>query len=523
LAIASIIAAAMVILSGHSHSSPNSVFSDNANASNSIQYYGPFDIKHNLGQFIPEFITHPVRSLRNNADDKLQRRMEQFEYDLALLQKRSDLDAQSIAHLQSILPDQIAVKRNKAGKLEIPAEFWYALESKMRTEGSGYGGSSKDSSSTDISQLRQLETLMDMSGLWEKYLLKHRHILDSMTSEQVSKEFSRNIKEFSESSAVVSREEFVEMFQSYWRATQKEIKVEMKRLSKGLEPTDLLQRQIHDISLDVFKKQVYQSQLHGAAKAFLNIDLAMTFQRVNHFSQSTDAIIDPRLTSPNYLPPALNRGPVIRKLSSWFYRTIPRPNPAEVALQKWDEHGDCWCSPAVDDNGFGPSLGVIMGNYIIPDHVVIEHVPRTGSLEPNSAPREMEMFAMIEDEKAYYDLKHYAEYQFKERNPEGEKTPFGFVRIAKWTFDAKSVDNLQAFLPQVNMGDAQFEGRAFTNRIIIRSKNNWSDSEDGEGYVNHTCLYRVRVTGDIVNNASAVELPVEASGNDATMDDDAVI
>ena len=191
----------------------------------------------------------------------------------------------------------------------------------------------------------------------------------------------------------------------------------------------------------------------------------------------------------------MDRNPVIKGLSWLLFKPIPTPNPPEIALQRWEEHGDCWCSPSKDADGFGPSLAVIMHNYIYPDQIVVEHIPSTGSLEPGSAPKEMELLALIEDEETYHTVKRRSEYVFQEEKPEVEQHPFGFVRIATWTYDAHSLNDIQSFPPQIDL--STFKGPSHTNRLIVRSKNNW-----GGDTVGFTCLYRVRVNGEIVSKGS---------------------
>ncbi len=74
---------------------------------------------------------------------------------------------------------------------------------------------------------------------------------------------------------------------------------------------------------------------------------------------------------------------------------------------------------------------------------------------------------------------------------EGETTlPYKYVRIASWTFNIES-HSVQAFTVQVDM-------RSFgadTSHLVVRAKNNWGGDD-----VPYTCLYRIRVHGDIVPN-----------------------
>jgi hypothetical protein len=64
----------------------------------------------------------------------------------------------------------------------------------------------------------------------------------------------------------------------------------------------------------------------------------------------------------------------------------------------------------------------------------------------------------------------------------------GYVRIATWTYNLESSDNIQAFPVQLDMKDLS----THTDKLIVRALNNW-----GDGKVDYTCLYRVRVHGEI--------------------------
>jgi len=66
--------------------------------------------------------------------------------------------------------------------------------------------------------------------------------------------------------------------------------------------------------------------------------------------------------------------------------------------------------------------------------------------------------------------------------------PYGWIRIATFTYDQESSQNVQSFPVQLDMKALG----ASTNKIIVRSKNNWGGEQVG-----YTCLYRVRLHGEI--------------------------
>ena len=167
--------------------------------------------------------------------------------------------------------------------------------------------------------------------------------------------------------------------------------------------------------------------------------------------------------------------------------SIPVPNSPDTALMKWEEHGDCWCSPSNAD-GFGPSLAVIMGSSIYPEQIVVEHIMSSASLEPGAAPKDMEILAWIPDSELFQAVSKMSDNIFNDDTVEPLRAD-NFVRIATFTYDIDAQENIQGFQTQLDMKALG----AHTNKIIVRSKNNWSD-----GHVDYTCLYRVRVHGDVV-------------------------
>jgi hypothetical protein len=433
--------------------------------------------------------------------------MKAAEYGIAYLKKRPDIDHSAISQLKKILPDEILVKKDKNGNLQITQEFWHALDAKMRAENAYLQHEfthkpSKGSSTPDIS-MAQVENLMENSKMWDRFLHINRAQINAWAGEEFDARFPKKLEDSINDGVIASKAHFVELLRQNWDDTQQEIRSEIRKIAKQLGGTihrvgkaeqdavGYTKEEIKSISTDVFRTLFSTAQLEAQAKANKNLNVAASSHRLNHFSQGTGAVVNPKLTSPNYLFPSMDRNFLIKGLSMVIWKPIPTPNPPEVALQKWEEHGDCWCSPSKDADGFGPSLAVIMSNQIYPDQIIIEHVPRSGSLEPGAAPRDMELLAYIEDQETYYTIKQQSDDIFQEEALVEEPQPFGFVRIATWTYDSYALSNIQSFPLQIDL--SAVEGPSHTNRLIVRSKNNW-----GGNTVGFTCLYRVRVNGEIV-------------------------
>lgn len=267
---------------------------------------------------------------------------------------------------------------------------------------------------------------------------------------------------------------------------------EMKRkLTHATQQISKLQHDFKDeskaIAYEVLKKFIPSGQIDALAASNLKSNLNYGLTRLNHFSKGTGAVIDPEYTSPQYVFPSMNVWFPKRTMRWLIGNSIPVPNSPDTALMKWEEHGDCWCSPSNAD-GFGPSLAVIMGSSIYPEQIVVEHIMSSASLEPGAAPKDMEILAWIPDSELFQAVSKMSDNIFNDDTVEPLRAD-NFVRIATFTYDIDAQENIQGFQTQLDMKALG----AHTNKIIVRSKNNWSD-----GHVDYTCLYRVRVHGDVV-------------------------
>jgi hypothetical protein len=129
-----------------------------------------------------------------------------------------------------------------------------------------------------------------------------------------------------------------------------------------------------------------------------------------------------------------------------------------------------------------------MASKVYPDQIVVEHISPSAALEPGAAPREMELLAYIAGMDTYNSLKAISDDIFGSDPHSGTQNAYGFVRIASFTYDLESDQNMQAFPVQLDMKALG----AYTNKIIVRSKSNW-----GAENVGYTCIYRIRLHGEI--------------------------
>lgn len=470
-----------------------------------IRWYGTLDLSHNLGQFVPYPLSHPLSVFKDGDIQDLEKRLTAAEYDIAHLKTRANVDGEAISILQEILPDTIVCQRDENGNLQIPDNFWHALRDKIRSDNalleerfarteSGTGLPKEEV--IDIAQ-KQAEEVINKSNAknWEKFLHTNRAQIKSWTGEEFDNQTANLRKD-----VLTSKSEFMTLIEQNWADTKQAILNEVGPQRKAL---DLLRVQISKlekkaiganreeiraIATDVSKNLIFSAQFAPLADAQVKSSAQRALLQVNHFSLGTGASINARTTSSNYISPSMEKLSLLSKaLIWWSHQPIPRPNPPASALTRWEEHGDCWCSPLNSDDGKFIDLGVLTSNKIYPEQVIVEHIPTTASLTPGAAPREMELWAFIQD-SATRDAVESLSTGFYEE----EKNADGMVKISTWTYDTESMENIQSFPLQLDL--TRYGPRAYSNNFMVRVKSNWGGSRIG-----YACLYRVRLNGKIVD------------------------
>ncbi|KAI9723997.1 MAG: hypothetical protein M1812_000715 [Candelaria pacifica] len=206
---------------------------------------------------------------------------------------------------------------------------------------------------------------------------------------------------------------------------------------------------------------------------------------VNFFATGLGGVVDPYYTSPTMYPPSTWKQDLANRV---FFLGRPNPNPPVAALEGWDDIGDCWCSA---HSKYGKAqLAVLMPRTIYPTQVTVEHIPATATLDIGAAPKEMELWAQIDDEDARGQITRSQDSDsddYQEPVP-GRALDPTFVRIASWQYDIHAASNVQTFPVSVDMKSFG----AGVRRVLIRAKSN-------DGTSDYTCLYRVRMHGELAD------------------------
>ncbi|KAI4145460.1 MAG: hypothetical protein LQ340_006279 [Diploschistes diacapsis] len=218
------------------------------------------------------------------------------------------------------------------------------------------------------------------------------------------------------------------------------------------------------------------------------VSAPVSARKINFFALGSGVIVDPFLTSPT----RYDKSPsVIDGMLSWLRGLPPAPFPPPfMALTAWDDMGDCWCAP---DSGGKSQLAITLQKWVVPQELVVEHIPMEATLDSGAAPKDIELWVQILDPDrreavARAALSHNITSPDIENQREIYSTSRSldrtWVRIGRWQYNLFSPDNVQVF--QVPVPLEHFG--APIQKLAIRTLSNW-------GKVDYVCLYRLKLHG----------------------------
>lgn len=229
--------------------------------------------------------------------------------------------------------------------------------------------------------------------------------------------------------------------------------------------------------------------------------------RTNFLSLGMGVIIDPHRTSPSS-----------RIKQSYYEKMFPgsmsrKPQPALTALTPWQDVGECWCSKP--RRGMS-QLSVLLQQRIVPEEVVVEHIPKGATIRPEVAPRDMELwvrFAIVDgaaDTPWHQGLAHLSRQStpliregfslhdtvietLKLAYPGQPESAFygdpllglSFYRVGQWTYDINRPHHVQTFGLDAVLDMPSLR----VDHVVIRAKTNWGADD--------TCFYRVKLHGHL--------------------------
>lgn len=221
--------------------------------------------------------------------------------------------------------------------------------------------------------------------------------------------------------------------------------------------------------------------------------------RPDHADYSAGAGIVPSLTSDTYELPSISWTRHIKRIFGHGGSAIGRP-PVN-ALHYETHSGHCW--PFAGASG---QLGVALVAPTYISDIVIDHVPREVSADMRSAPRQMELWGLIEGAENVEKIKEWRAQRAarqEEARIQAELTgqPYvedleptypsslpkspEFFRVANFTYNIHAPHHIQTFPVSQEVQDLGID----FGIVVLLVKNNW-------GHPDYTCLYRLRVYGE---------------------------
>lgn len=336
----------------------------------------------------------------------------------------------------------------------------------------------------------------------------------------VERAVSQRMKDLGFDDKIITREEFIEEIHHRSNQYAAQIRTEMdmiqERLGRALEiaekakesadvPPGMSRAEAKEMIDEVVQRSIGDAQLEAIAKgnikSYLDTELP---RRKNYFSTIRGALIDRALTSFSYgyadivteRDEAQTRG----WLSSWLnsdeknvFREGGKDSgvtfKAAMALEKWEEDGECWCAALGDADSLSATaiLSIMTADTVVPQHLVVEHIASSGSFDPDAMPRDIEVWIRAPTDKRRRILEHWsAQYWPEARRERGGLLPDrGFVKVGEFTYENAGKGERQVLRLSEDL--VQFDAQ--TRQVIVRAKTNY-------GAADHTCFYRLRLFGE---------------------------
>ncbi|KAI5295164.1 hypothetical protein KEM52_002178 [Ascosphaera acerosa] len=261
--------------------------------------------------------------------------------------------------------------------------------------------------------------------------------------------------------------------------------------------------------------------------------------RVNFLSPSLGTRVDRDMTSPTWAGRTGGGGGLLSRLRRAVASSErASPNGPETVLEAWHDAGDCWCSPMSQG---GTQIAFKLGKPIVPEEIIVEHVPQSATLDAAATPQDMELWVqfaymqapsdsehslydqvetvlafdprMVEDDETWQDpseptppsassLASSIYDALSAANSVEEPTAFTqdtllgptFFRIAKWRYEVgdsgTGIHHIQRFGLDANVDLP----RVRAVQAVVKVASTWAD-EEHKGVGDHVCLYRIRLHG----------------------------
>ncbi|KAM4058907.1 spindle pole body-associated protein sad1 [Hirsutella rhossiliensis] len=479
----------------------------------------------------------------SDIDDYLQK----IEQAFRLLTEAGRLHDASLEKLEAVVPKVVHMQL-KDGKPVVAPEFWHALRDLIHEDGSFLtfnrkGGDYEMSSERqwkaiamrlvgdaaftnklNISIGKVESKLVDRLTLWETWVRENDakvkqslgSALDQIKSagsqrewdERLGKTVKEQIKEYEHQGRFVGRDEYLRLVQSEvsshlseFRAELAELQPQLEKLvresidlAKGDTPPGMSGAEVTALVNGLLRKAFADINLEALARGKIHAHWDTELRnQVNYFSPAAGATVDAKHSSATYDPFSKTYSTL-----KAHRKGLRARNPHIAALQPWHDDGDCWCAARSCNhrgNPHGASLAVQLAYRVVPQHLVVEHILPGATTEPGARPREIELYAAIDDAVVRERVRDFAAAHLP-TSADGEDSVDG------WNYKPADLPERFVMVGRFVYAGAELHGGvhvhrlsselvalgADTDHVVVRAVSN-------HGAVNHTCFYRVRLYG----------------------------
>ncbi|KAL4795907.1 hypothetical protein BDV19DRAFT_398611 [Aspergillus venezuelensis] len=274
--------------------------------------------------------------------------------------------------------------------------------------------------------------------------------------------------------------------------------------------------QVSTLSKDVKSARAEVSRVPAPTTIFQYPNKRQETLKTNFLSIGHGIIIDPYMTSPS----AGRQLTWLQEFYLWLAGDKHlRPQPPLAALTPWEDFGECWCSAP---RAGMSQIGILLGRRIIPEDIIVEHLPKAATIRPEVAPQEMELWAryryvgknakpnrsgwssmfrsypesiagqdaLAPDRKIVRGPVMEALRLTWRGEPDSAFSDDGllgpdFYRIGKWTYDIHDKTHVQRFPVTAFLDTDELR----VDKVVFRVKSNWGGNE--------TCIYRLKLHGKL--------------------------
>ncbi|WVW83019.1 hypothetical protein I302_105035 [Kwoniella bestiolae CBS 10118] len=353
-------------------------------------------------------------------------------------------DGRLRAALEKILPDNLPIKINSKGLVDIDPRFWTEMKKVM------------------------------MSRTDTEAMVKQAISSTSLPSKGVEMDEAK-IREWAEEVFNGKSNEYLskDMFQDILHHELKSLRSELSSISSS-SPTTPPAKSSSTVTIKSSKGEDLTSLFNELIDTALLRYSKDTIARTDYALFTAGARVIPQLTSDT----------LILSSASRFGKFVlgskdVQGRPPATALHPDISVGSCW--PFRGSEG---SLGVMLTRRVRVSDITLEHAARELALDMTTAPRTVRVMGVLDNEE---DRRKWADW-WTERN--GSETPPDHLPLTTLTYDIDSLSNIQTFPVSDEIQHLDIS----VGIVIFKVE----DNHGGD----FTCLYRVRVHGEA---AAAIE------------------